>query len=403
MASHGLQSDLGVDVKTRRCKRAAAVILSAVGEEDFTCRDGSLNMAAGISPTLIGPYPGLELSTAAFTRHRSTESVGHLQRTGTPQLTLHDFHKCQQSPLLSNPPEYEHRSVKRRPSVNTFAGHPANAPFSWAARPASPPLIRPLPPRDQFASVLPHPHPHLSTTPRLQHNTTSPSLSSTVTTLQSTPTHTPILRGGSSFERRGLDDRRELVEPLRAKRKFPSLKRAKRLPHPADGSGRGGGIGGGSGSSSSSRAENDLWEVYAAVFDPPVELGGDIVSGTRRATEDREERVFEAPQDVRGAKEVRFATGEVLDGSAGGYLHAADGSSKSTHPHQNQEPAGTSSYSLSKFEFPVPPGHDNWAGTFGKHLSDDLHEPQILTDLRTLAQGTTTKYSHHLALSWGIV
>ena len=324
-------------------------------------------MAKAIPPTLIGPYPGLDHTTTPFTRHRSTESIRHLQRADTPQLTLHDFHRCQQSPLLSTSPGYEQRRVKRKQSIDLRAGRPANAPLSCPTKPDSPLLIRPLPPRDQFASVLPHPHPHLyrPTTPRLQHTTTSPSLSSTVTTLQSTPTHTPIFRGGSPFERQRIDDRSELVEPLRTKRKFQSPKRAKRLPHPTDGSGSGGRI------RDSSRGENDLWEVYAAVFDPPVEIEGGFAYGTHTGgahCEGRIEGGFEASQDERGGKGSRFATTDVLEGSGPQQPDAVESASTPAHLQSDQVPAGTSSYSLSKFEFPVPPGQDNWAGTFGRHI-----------------------------------
>lgn len=320
---------------------------------------GPPNMAAAITPTLIGPYSGHDITAAAFTQHRSTEDIGHVYRAGTPQLTLHDFHKRQQSPLLPTSPKYEHRRVKRRPSVNILAESPANAPL----------LIRPLPPRDQLASILPSPHPHPQppTTPQLKHTTTSPSLSSTVTTLQSTPTHTPIFRGGSSFERRRINQGGELVEPLRTKRKFQSLKRAKRLPHTVDGSGSGSGLG------SSSGAEDDLWEVYAAVFDPPVEFEEKIELQTRGSIEHREGRGIEGGQARRakgGEEGAHFATDEVRKGSGGQQTDFAEGSAKPAHSHHREEPAGTSSYSLSKFEFPVPPGHDN---TFGMHPSLAAH------------------------------
>lgn len=175
--------------------------------------------------------------------------------------------------------------------------------------------------------------PLLARKPRPQRPTTaSPSLSSTVITLQSTPTQHTC---GSSVESVGVRGRSELSEWISTKRHFESVRRAKRLPRYV-GSNR-----------SSSDGQMGLWEVYAAVFDPPRDDVGAIMeeigAAARKKVEDEEEHVT-----GRGSEDARRGN--------------------DNHP--------TSSFSLSNFDFPVPPNHDNWVGTSGIR-SSITHMQQI--------------------------
>ena len=182
-------------------------------------------------------------------------------------------------------------------------------------------------------------------------STTSPSLSSTVDTLQSTPTHTPVQHGASTFEQwRGFETV-ELSEPIRTKRKFDRFKPAKRLPHYTAPHEEGEGI----------------WEVHAAVIDvgigdfegfrrdagthvTAVEEGKGVEETVRVGTEEK--------SSGRKGRVVRFEGVETEDSSSGTEL------SDPTQARQEKEPTLSSSYSLSKFNFPAPPGR-TWTGTFG--------------------------------------
>lgn len=277
-------------------------------------------------------------------------------------LTLHDYHKLQQSPHLPASPDFDNRRVRRKPSVANLVVAPAQEGFPWTSTSASPHLIHSSAPHPLLLSSLPPP----PTTPRPRANTASPSLSSTVTTLQSTPTHTPVLRGGSNFEQRRLNERIELKEPLRTKRKFDSLKKAKRLPRRADG-------GGGASGQQSIERDGAIWQVYAAVFEPSAvyqDFDEDLSEQSSGQSWLQPAPLFAHQSQPPNAKTrtVRFReTDPTADPQAPGATAAAaaESTTPSTWSREKEEATATSSYSLSKFQFPAPPGQDNWSGTFG--------------------------------------
>ncbi|KAF2170120.1 hypothetical protein M409DRAFT_19726 [Zasmidium cellare ATCC 36951] len=288
-----------------------------------------------------------------------------------PQLTLHDYHKLQQSPLSASP-DFDTRRVRRKPSVANLAVTPAQAGSPWPSISTSPHFIHSFAPHPLLLSSLPPP----PATPRPRPNTASPSLSSTVTTLQSTPTHTPVHRGGSSFEQRRVNERIELTEPIRTKRKFDSLKQAKRLPRRAHG--------GGSGDNQQSiERDGAIWEVYAAVFEPSA-VYQDFASDQPDLSEQSSEQSLLQPAPLFAhqsvppnatTRTVRFRETEPIadeqdhEVEAAAAAGRADFSTPSARSREEKDTAATSSYSLSKFQFPVAPGQNNWSGTLG-HLTE---------------------------------
>lgn len=258
-----------------------------------------------------------------------------LIRQDTPELSLHDYWRWQYSPVLSASPESDYRRVRRKPSIQNLTGRSALSAFSW-----TPSSIPPLPIHDFGArdSHLQHP-----STPRPRAYTASPSLSSTITTLQSTPTHTPILRGGSFDERRREFDRCEFEAPISTKRKYPSVKRARRFPRqPAGGQ---------------SSQDSGIYKVYAAVFDVSGDQGG-LKEESGKAGEQHPRS--QAAPNSRNDRAVRF-TG--VDTRRSNSIASTPSSGQSLH---RRDQTATSTYSLSKFEFPAPPNKDNWAGSLGK-------------------------------------
>ncbi|KAK5744375.1 hypothetical protein LTR17_002085 [Elasticomyces elasticus] len=154
---------------------------------------------------------------------------------------------------------------------------------------------------------------------------TSPSLASSITTLQSTPTHSPLTPGGAEFEEESVQ--------ISTKRKFP-FSLAKRLP----------------------RHITDEWFVYATVVDKDIGRAGH--SGESDSESESEGEVGEAEEvplvtDKKG-RAVRFAGVEKDTSSS--IEQSTSGEDKTT--------ANDSTFTLSKFKFPPPPGH-NWSGTFG--------------------------------------
>lgn len=309
---------------------------------------------AAIEPPFVDFDFDFDVTPSAFPHQPSTEHFSpHHHRPDTPQLTLHDYHKFQQSPLLSASPDSDHRRVRRKPSV---ANLPAQAAFAWTSTSASPHFIHSFAHPSLLLSSLPPP----PATPRPRPNTASPSLSSTVTTLQSTPTHTPVFRGGSHFEQRGLNERVELTEPIRTKRKFDSLKQARRLPRRA----------GGDSSSTSNERDGEIWEVYAAVFEPSSDYHGfqQEVEEVNRASDGHswlQPAPLFAEQIATGRQRPRAVHFEETESTDEEGL-AEDLTNRETRSREEKETTATSSYSLSKFQFPAPPGQDNWTGTFGK-------------------------------------
>ncbi|CZT16162.1 uncharacterized protein RCC_12213 [Ramularia collo-cygni] len=273
-----------------------------------------------MSPVWLDPYSLLDGSTTADSR--LLDSGVSLIRQDTPQLTLEDYRRWQYSPVPSASLQLEHRRIRRKPSIQNLTGSSAHSAFVRTPSSIPPPPINDF---GAHGSLLQHPQ--QPSTPRPRAYTVSPSLSSTITTLQSTPTHTPILRGGSAEEQTGQHDRCELIG---TKRKYSSVKRARRFPREeADRQGS---------------RESGIFKVYAAVFDLSGEEKGLSKEATLpAATISKDRALHPTVLDIRHNQDVSRTPG------SGESLHRRD-------------QTVTSSLSLSKFEFPAPPNKDNWAG-----------------------------------------
>ena len=303
-------------------------------------------MASAAHPLMAG-QPERNVTSFELQSRNSSDPVGpSLTRPVTPHVTLHQFRQWQQSPALSSSPDLDYKRVRRKPSFTDLVRRPYDLARLPAQTTSFSPSLHPSSPQNFLPSLLP-PVP-LTPTPRP--STTSPSLSSTVDTLQSTPTHTPIQHGGWPLGPWGGFDRVELSEPIRTKRKFPQFKQAKRLPHITAHDGGGGGI----------------WEVHAAVVDLGDVYTGDLEAFSEEARAQAsgvgtsgEERL---PSSGRKGRTVRFEGVETDESSSGNEESRV---SEPPRPDQEKEPSLTSSFSLSKFNFPEPP-RSAWTGTFGR-------------------------------------
>lgn len=302
-------------------------------------------MASAATPLLNTP-PERNLTTFELHGRKSSEPVGRpLCRPPTPFVSLHQFHQFQHSPALSTSPDLDYKRVRRKQSFADLV----RLPFAPASLPTQGTSF--LPSQNSLPSLLPP----LSSIPVPRPSTTSPSLSSSVDTFQSTPTHTPIQHGGSSFGQWSNFERVELSEPIRTKRKFYQLKPAKRLPH-----------------YTALHEDGDaVWEVHAAVVDLGQFDFGELEDlgqgGEAYLTGEKgKQPEHTAPSPVDGqssgprGRTVRFEGFET--GSSSGT--DTSGISQPTRSAQEKDPTLTSSFSLSKFDFPPPPGH-TWTGTFG--------------------------------------
>ena len=303
-------------------------------------------MATTATP-LLARHPGYNLTTFEL---RSQNSSDIVERPATPHLTLHQFRKFQQSPFYSSSPDDDYKRVRRKQSFEHLAQPPFNSAPRLEPVTSLSHSVHSTSPQNFLPSLLPP----LPLTPVPRPGTAAPSLSSTVDTLQSTPTHTPIQYAGTPFGQWRDFERVEPNEPIRTKRKFKQLKLAKRLPHHVaqhDGSGA-------------------VWQVHAAVVDigagerslTDLREGASGSSGGFYQGGTREQPVWHS--SGRKGKLVRF---EGLDKKSSGGAAGVPGS-ETSRPSKGKEPTLTSSYSLSKFQFPVPPGHD-WAGTLGEPCS----------------------------------
>ncbi|KAK1823997.1 hypothetical protein LTR12_001530 [Friedmanniomyces endolithicus] len=155
----------------------------------------------------------------------------------------------------------------------------------------------------------------------------SPSLSSSITTLQSTPTYSPVLPGGGPFDQW----QSAAFTQVSSKRKFPFTK-AKRLP----------------------RRAVSAWCVYAAVIEQGIEKEFEVSDSTVESESEAERDSEEQRIEVGRGRSVRFAEPEKENSS---------GAEQSTSGEEKDATTG-STYTLSKFKFPQPPGH-TWAGSFG--------------------------------------
>lgn len=317
-----------------------------------------------VSPALASMPSAFSFDTTTFECRRPDGSPHSHRRPDTSPLTLHEYHKFQQSPMLSAYHELDYRRLHRKPSSADLisardwptaedAASPSLAAFAWGPSSNSPAHADSLAPHELLPSFLPPP----PTTPQVRPSTASPSLSSTVTTLQSSPTHTPVCRGATACAQPPPDEPVKRARPLSSNRKFPDLQRAKRLPRPA------------ASSQSSTQSGNELWEVYAAVFDPAADQGG-APGGTTHVTPTSSSGAAEQLQPTIQAcslpRRERYVRFEGLSASTTDFSRE---SSSGLGIVDEKDPTATSTFSLSRFEFPAPPDQDNWGNTRGIFMS----------------------------------
>ena len=325
---------------------------------DEGARYGNSPSAVARSPTPLPsrpPRPNVT-SLGLDENRKSSETLGTpAVRPVTPHVTLHQFHKLQRSPTPSLSPELDYKRVRRKQSFSSLIRLPPESGRVPAQFTSSSTLAR----SRSLQSFPPPLLPPLPLTPIPRPSTNSPSLSSTVDTLQSTPTHTPIQRGFWLPEQWGGVGQGGFSEPIRTKRKFLPFKHAKRLPH-----------------HSAHHGESEgNWQVHAAVIDIGVgiedldldELEGQEAGHVGGTESQRAERRMpwvggEERLSRRKGRLVRF---EDLGTEEKGSGTEDPASPESPFLGQDREPNLTSSFSLSKFKFPAPPG-SNWEGTFGK-------------------------------------
>ncbi|KAI7229769.1 hypothetical protein KC330_g7274 [Hortaea werneckii] len=191
--------------------------------------------------------------------------------------------------------------------------------------------------------------PPLPSTPTYPSSIPSPSLTSTISTLQSSVLGTPVPVGCGPQRGYQWSASREEA-PVRYKRKFPNIKQAKRLPR--------------------QRASGGEWCVYAAVdaggdYKPQINLDEKTSLPT---TCSKSESAFKAAIPTTGSRTAdRRAS---FDHDSPSITEATK-----TSGHRTAD----STFSISKFKFPAPPSRD-WIGTFG-HLDTATH-PKTSTTIR---------------------
>ncbi|KAK5121112.1 hypothetical protein LTR85_005596 [Meristemomyces frigidus] len=311
-------------------------------------------MAAANIP-LLSEYPGIDLTTRQSPPNFS-KPFGSLRRQDASHFTFGEFRKLERSPALAPSPSVDCRRLRRKPSradlsAKAFASARSQPPVRSEA-----PLFGLLTSQNSSSQL----HPPLPSTPHDYTSAASPSLTSTASTIQSSPAHTPHPPGGSSFEPWESEESFELVQPVRYKRKFPSIKQAKRLPR---------------------RGDSSDWCVYAAVLggdsgSDDLESGGYGREAGVHAVETKAARELNggawakaaAGAESRRGRSVRFA----------GIGNESESSGEQTSSSEEKEVADGSTYTLSNFKFPTPPGY-NWAGTFGKTSSLRMPARDMLT------------------------
>lgn len=272
-----------------------------------------------------------------------------------PHTPSDQFRQYERS-LDSSSTPLDYKRVRRKQSSFDLSSPPRDL-DDW---PLSNTSFSPLFPSPSPQAYFPHFQPPPPLLPPFRSSHSSPSLSSTVDTLPSTPPHTPFQRVELSFDQWSSGRRSELSEALRTKRKFPQLKVAKRLPHPSRGQESG---------------EEGIWEVHAAVID----LGETKVVESDSSQSTVREHVIRSeetpPRPSTAGKKGRTVRFEDLSAPEHSFLRTPSSSPSPPSPLRptrskstaNDEQTQSSSYTLSKFKFPAPPGY-TWAGTFGKSL-----------------------------------
>lgn len=254
----------------------------------------------------------------------------------TPPYEVAQFGQSLYVPFPWTVPERESPRLRRKTSrldlhPRASADHVQDEGLQWGASAAEGSLSNPA----TMLARLDPPHPlitsRLLASPSPQQNLTptSPSLSSSISTLQSVPTPSPIAPGGDPLESLWA------TRGVSTKRKFPLLRQPKRLP----------------------RREWSEWCVYAAIVD-----GGAGESERRARVGDSDEsdhevgdRVVRREAGAKAPRAVRFA----------GPATKSSSTIESDSSGDSKEPKAGSTHTLSKFRFPPSPSH-TWTGTFGK-------------------------------------
>ncbi|KAK3710684.1 hypothetical protein LTR37_010103 [Vermiconidia calcicola] len=313
-------------------------------------------MASEAGPLLTGQHESNVTSSQPRTPTFSEHVGPSFSIPTTPHTTHHQFRKHQDSPGLSSSSTLDYKRIRRkRPSSNLSSGQLRNlrGPALTTSLPSS---LHSTSPQAFHPSLLPPFH----STPILRPSTSSPSLSSTVDTLPSTPTYSPIEPQNWPLEQWRSGEKLEFVEPVRTKRKFTHFKAAKRLPH----------------YTALHNGADGIWEVHAAVIEVGDGYAGDqqdfgegtevhVSEESNTSIEEPDQIPAETPSSARKGRSVRFE-GIATDSSNSDTEHSR--TSKTGKPSKDNEPTLSSSYSLSKFKFPAPPGYA-WTGTFG-HLTE---------------------------------
>ena len=307
-----------------------------------------LIMSAADYPLLIDPDYNVTTFGRSLRSSPPTTFARPLTPIPQPYLTLHSYRRHQHSPLVSSSPDYDFKRVRRKPSSVDLGLRGAEAARRRDLSEGEPLIVHSS--HENLSSLLRPP----PSTPQPHHYESSPSLSGSVTTFESSPTHTPTDFGSSFGEQRPFE-RSQLIEPIRSKRKFSDLRTAKRLPHRSCG----------------------VWQVHAVVSD----VGGLGVSGQRPLAEGATSEESVAFSGGDSGSEQGLAGTHVIGREATAESASAvraerrrrrravrfEGltSDSSLDEVKEKDPTATSTYTLSKFQFPAPPGH-NWTGTFGK-------------------------------------
>ena len=289
---------------------------------------------ASVSVPLPSEHPDNNLTT----RHSPpnfSKPFGSLGRSDTPHFTLHEFRKLQSSATSTPSFDSNHKRLRRKPSrrdlsTRRSARFTDGAPVTCKTSP-----LDPLPSHKLPSPFLPPP----PSTPQYSTGAASFSLASTSSTLQSSPVRTPV--PAESLYAEQWESAGGQSEAIRHKRKFPSIKHAKRLPHHAF---RG-------------------WCVYAAVLDTgESDFAGDgrgeeiyvAQAGKESEPESAGGRTAGKETDGRRGRSVRFA----------GVRQETSSSGERSDSGGPRDTFTDSTYTLSKFKFPTPPNHI-WASTFG--------------------------------------
>ena len=297
---------------------------------------------------LMGGQPRHNVTSFGQFLPNSSETIGAPFNTPiSPRFPFHQPRNFQQPHSISSSPDLDYKRVRRKRSLINLTPRTTGAEQRLTNITSLSPSVHSNSPHNFLPPLLPP----LFLTPVPRPSTTSPSLSSSVDTLQSTPTQTPIQTSGSPLEQCWSVGRIELTEPIRTKRKFAKFKPAKRLPHFAAHHGGGEGV----------------WEVHAAVVD--------LNDVDREDLSDLEDEVVDHVTSSNYLPQVSSSETRGSAGKAGRAVHfekvgkdrAFEGPRVSETARSAAEEE-TSSYSLSKFKFPAPPGY-HWAGTFGELTS----------------------------------